>query len=319
MTLSLATVTSSGIVLTADSRQTYQNNAGMVRIGTDSVQKLFELNRRAGVVIAGRAFIDDEKSGAKNIGYYIDRFKRENKTDHLSIKEIAEKLNTYLSDLFVNKEINNLRGQIEADVKSKGGTNLVFKEQDDIFLPYEYKDVNETVVNQKGKIESIHMIVAGIDKDEVGRAYVVYAPKGIDVEQNTKECGAMWIGQTDVLRRIIKGYAREIQNLDFVKEAIKTDSTALSQLTGLEYIVNWGTITLQDAIDFCILITRTTESIQRFSDGTSLFPGGITGVGGDVDVAVITPEHGFVWIKKKELTAEGKNVDLDQQPELTNK
>jgi hypothetical protein len=35
---------------------------------------------------------------------------------------------------------------------------------------------------------------------------------------------------------------------------------------------------LQDAIDFNILITRATESIQRFSDGTVFAPGGITGL-----------------------------------------
>ena len=81
----------------------------------------------------------------------------------------------------------------------------------------------------------------------------------------------------------------------------------------LEYVINWATITLQDAIDFCVLMTRTTESIQRFSDGTFLAPGGITGVGGEIDIAVITPEKGFAWLKKKKLKSEGAELSLDKE------
>jgi len=86
---------------------------------------------------------------------------------------------------------------------------------------------------------------------------------------------------------------------------------AQEQLNKLEYIMNWGTITLQDAIDFCVLMTRTTESIQRFSDGTILKPGGIPGVGDEIDVAVITPREGFRWLKEKKLTAEGCEMNLE--------
>src|SRR5205823_2531876 len=139
-------------------------------------------------------------------------------------------------------------------------------------------------------------IVSGIDDDKVGRAYSVLVPKGITHERDTQQCGALWVGQTDVLSRIVKGYAPEIGNLDFVKEALSSNKNPVEEeLNKLEYIINWGGITLQDAIDFCVLLTKTTENIQRFSDGTVLFPGGITGVGGEIDIAVITPERGFVW------------------------
>jgi hypothetical protein len=59
-------------------------------------------------------------------------------------------------------------------------------------------------------------------------------------------------------------------------------------------------------------MTRTTESIQRFSDGTVISPGGVTGVGGEIDIAVITPENGFVWLKKKKLKSEGAELALDE-------
>jgi hypothetical protein len=76
MTLSLATLTSYGIVLTADSRQTYQNAAGMTRIGSDSATKLFQLNKRAAVVIAGRGFLPDDRGVIKSTGWYINEFKQ---------------------------------------------------------------------------------------------------------------------------------------------------------------------------------------------------------------------------------------------------
>jgi hypothetical protein len=60
-------------------------------------------------------------------------------------------------------------------------------------------------------------------------------------------------------------------------------------------------MTLQDSIDFCVLMTRITESVQRFSDGTTMTPGGITGVGGAINIAKITPDGGFEWIRHKEL------------------
>jgi hypothetical protein len=96
----ISSLTSSGIVLTADSRQTYKNNAGMTRIGTDSAVKLFRLNSKAGAVIAGRAFFPDEKGVLKNTGWFIEEFsKTVLKTNHWSIKQIAEELNKY----FINK------------------------------------------------------------------------------------------------------------------------------------------------------------------------------------------------------------------------
>ena len=70
-------------------------------------------------------------------------------------------------------------------------------------------------------------------------------------------------------------------------------------------------MTLQDAIDFCTLMVQTTSAIQRFSDGIIANPGDMPGVGGPVDVAVITADQGFVWVSRKKLKIKGKEIDLD--------
>lgn len=314
MTLVISTITSSGIVLTADSRQTYRNQAGAIRIGSDSAMKLFKLTNSCGVAISGRAFLNEKDQPAKDVGFFINKFAEAEKLDGLKIKEIAEKLNKNLGDIFVTKEMDSLKKQIEEEIKKLGGTELNFSANDGHLLPYSYKDKDGKTISNTGGIETINMIVAGVDDDKIGRTYSVLVPKGITLERDTQQCGAMWVGQTDVLARIVKGYAPEIGNINFVKDALSKDKDGISgQLNKLEYVINWATITIQDAIDFCVLMTRTTENIQRFSDGTILAPGGITGVGGEIDIAVITPENGFAWLKKKKLKSEGAELSLDKE------
>jgi hypothetical protein len=317
MTLAISTLTSSGIVLTSDSRQTYRNQAGAIRIGSDSAIKLFRLNNQCGAAISGRAFLNEPNQPAKDVGFFVKRFVESEKLDNLQVREIAEKLNKSLGDIFVTKELERIKKQIEDRVKTLGGTELNLSPADGHLLPYSYKGKDGKVAKDTGWIETIQMIVAGVDRDKVGRAYSVTVPKGIAAEKDTQQCGALWIGQTDVLGRIVKGFAPEFEKLEFVKEALSKNSTVVTdQLNKLEYIINWGTITLQDAIDFCVLMTRTTESIQRFSDGTVLVPGGITGVGGEVDIAIITSEKGFVWLKQKKLRSEGSELSLDSPSDM---
>ncbi len=57
---------------------------------------------------------------------------------------------------------------------------------------------------------------------------------------------------------------------------------------------------------------QTTSAIQRFSDGVAADPGDMPGVGGSIDVAVITPDKGFVWINKKNLNVGETKVDLEK-------
>lgn len=312
MTLIISTLTSSGIVLTADSRQTYKNSVGALRIGSDNAMKLFKITNTCGVAISGRAFLCENNQPPKDAGFFINRFTQQEKLEGLKIKEIAEKLNDYLKNIFVDDSIKALKKQIEIEIIAADGKELVFTDKQDHTIPYSFKDSTGKITTRTGWIDTINMIVAGIDDDKIGRAYSVSIPKGITLERDTQLCGAMWSGQTDVISRIIKGYDPSIASLNFVNEAVsKPGNDILKQLDHLEYIINWSTINIQDAIDFCVLMTKTTENIQRFSDGTILYPGGIAGVGGEVDIAVITPDKGFMWLKKKNLKADGAELSIN--------
>ena len=63
---------------------------------------------------------------------------------------------------------------------------------------------------------------------------------------------------------------------------------------------------LQDAIDYAEFLIRTTIAHQRFSPT-------IPNVGGDIDIALVTPFDGFRWIRQKPLgkVLEGKQDETD--------
>lgn len=55
-----------------------------------------------------------------------------------------------------------------------------------------------------------------------------------------------------------------------------------------------GLFSLQDAVNYADYLIRTTALTQQFSQS-------IPGVGGDVDIALVTPFNGFQWIRQKAL------------------
>ena len=91
MSLVINTTTPEGIVLAADSRQSYRNRKGVARIGSDNAYKLFQLNKRIGVAVTGLAFLPED-GVLKNISKFIEEFKREAEVEKFNVKEIAEKL-----------------------------------------------------------------------------------------------------------------------------------------------------------------------------------------------------------------------------------
>lgn len=306
MSLAINTTTPEGIVLAADSRQSYRNQKGVSRIGSDSASKLFLINNRIGVATTGVAFLL-ENGISKNISKFIEQFKRETDAEKLSVKETSEKLH-YLFDKKLNwqEQLEKLPEKIKDDFLRQGLEIIeIKKEQHNI--KFKFKDKNGNIKDGVGGVEGLVLFVAGYNTDGSHEVYNVYIPGEIkkrrDSNQKGMEYGANWIGQTDVVSRIIKGWDGRIFNAPFVNEAIqqKGQPEIEKQLNGLEYAINWGAMPLQDAIDFSVLAIQTTSAIQRFSDGILANPGDIPGVGGPIDVLVLTPE-GPKWIKRKELS-----------------
>lgn len=321
MSLTVSITTPEGIVLAADSRQSYRNIAGVSRIGSDSATKIFPVKEKIAVTVAGPAFLVDPKDNNKNargIGSFINDF-----INHMSreetVKTVSEKLKNYLEDIYKpDEQLKNLEKQLDDQITQLGG-KVVKKETtpNGEALIADFTDSNGKPQKAVAEIMPISLIVSGYDEEKVGKpeihSYVIHIPgptKHARKYGDQNQYGANWTGQTDVITRIILGFDPRMNGLDFVEAARQNmGNDKVSQSLGsLEYNINWGAMTLHDAISFAKLMIETTSAVQRFSDGIKLRPGEMPGVGGPVDVAVILPHKGFYWHQMKELNLEKPEI-----------
>ena len=316
MSLVINTTTPEGIVLAADSRQTYRNLKGMARIGSDNALKLFQINSRIGVGITGLAFLEED-GVLKNLSKFIEEFKREPNVEDMDVEDVAIELHRIFDKKYQWKEQLDLAVEnIKNDLQMKG-CELLNIEKNPYNISFSFKNPQGGLEEGLAGVDMIEFLVAGYNKNGSHQVYGCYVPGEIqkrrDSEDKNNEYGSSWIGQGDVVSRIVLGFDGRIANIQFAKEAmlIQGEPNIFEELKNLEYAIQWGTMTLQDGIDFCTLMIQTTSAMQRFSDGINADPGDMPGVGGPIDVAVITPDNGFVWINKKKLKFGGNEVEIN--------
>jgi len=315
MSLAIVTTTNEGNILSADSMETYKNSIGDTREGSQTRMKLFQLNKRVGAVACGLSFIEN-----KNIQQHIKVFTRENSLDDMSVKDLAEKMYDYFFKIY-DRYLKATADRKVEDYKNQGYKKLTYTFELEC-ITLEFEDNTGKKGTQKFYQPIMEFLIAGHDPDGSNNVFKITIPdpkekNGIVTKLSGDQCGATWIGQTDVLVRIIRGWSPEIKRSKVITELPEHKRNELMQfIDDQEYLVNWGTMTLQDAIEFSDLAIKTTESIQKMTDGTWSLPGSSPGVGGPVDIAVITPEKGFVWVQRKKLHV-GQNVkDLDEIPNI---
>jgi 20S proteasome alpha/beta subunit len=309
MSIGINVSTPDGMVLATDSRQSFRNRKGMTRIGSDNATKLFQLNERIGIATAGVAFLPEE-GALKNLSKFLEQFRRETDPASLDVKSAAEKLHYHFNKKYKWKDqLGELEKKVRIDLQRQG-LDVQETETEEYTVRFRFKDPQGNLGEGRARVDPVSLLVAGYDKNGAHEVYNCYIPgeiqKRLDSSTKGREYGAAWIGQTDVLQRVVLGFDSRIKNLMFVRDVRQTlgDEALNEQLRLLEYVIQWGTMTLQDAVDFCTLMIRTTAAFQRFSDGIAAEPGDLPGVGGPIDVATITPDSGFEWVKKKKLTLE---------------
>lgn len=256
-----------GIVIAGDSRQTLVFG-GINRIGSDSVVKVFALTDTVVAATAGWAFLQPQTTAPqRNIASFMEEFKATIPADS-SVAAISTLLWTHFNGLY------------QQQITQAPGSAV-----------------------QAGQF-ALNFIVAGYDPGS--RAGSLF---GFDIPtlaapsmpgRTSNNPGPWWIGQADVVARIVNGYDPQLLTLPPL-QAAQQAGTAQAQLSGLSYIIPWGTMTVQDAIDFAVGMIQVTSTIQKFTAGTVLRPGGLAGVGGPVDVAVVLPGGKVNWIRQKEL------------------
>lgn len=267
MSLCISVVIPEGIIMAGESRQT-QVVAGVNRIGSDNAIKVFELTDTVLASTAGWAFLQPQgASFARNISGLIEDFKS-TIPDGSSVQAIATLLWTHFNTIY--------QGHIT-------------------HYPATAVPAGQTAIN---------FVVAGYNSDsQSGELFSIEVPSAAApaaAVRSTNNPGPWWIGQIDVVARIINGYDPRTLNLPFV-QAANQNADAKAQLDGLSYAIYYTAMTIQDAIDFVVGMIQITITTQRFTAGIMTQQGAVAGVGGPIDVAVVQPGREINWIARKEL------------------
>jgi hypothetical protein len=268
MSLCIAVVIPEGIVVAGDSRQVGVVG-GINRIGSDSAVKVFALTDTVIAATAGWAVLQPQSATPpRNIASFMEDFKATIPADS-SVASISALLWTYFNTLY-QQHITQVAGSAV----------------------------------QAGQVV-LNFIVAGYDPgSRVGSLFGldVPAPAAPTAPGRTSQNpGCWWIGQADVAARIVNGYDPQLLTLPPL-QAPQQGGTAQAQLQGLSYIILWGMMTVQDAIDFAVSMIQVTSTIQKFTAGTVLHPGGLAGVGGQLMSQWYSPERPLNLFARRNFT-----------------
>ncbi len=107
--------------------------------------------------------------------------------------------------------------------------------------------------------------------------------------------GMTWGGQLEVASRLIHGFDPGLMNIVAAKANLNEEQAKelLRELmSNLQYPIPYQALPLQDCVDLAIFLIRTTMSAQQLAIA-------IRGVGGPIDVAIITRTNGLKYVQQK--------------------
>lgn len=146
-------------------------------------------------------------------------------------------------------------------------------------------------------------VVGGYDDSATfGRIYEFSIPNNpAPVERTAPNIfGPVWGGQKEYVDTLLNGYD---QRLPFILQQklgltdVQRDEVIQEIANNFSSKIPWAFLPLQDCIDLVIFLIRTTIIMQHWLVG-------VRGVGGAIDVAVITQSEGIRELQKKSLTGE---------------
>lgn len=146
-------------------------------------------------------------------------------------------------------------------------------------------------------------IIGGFDKgDAYGKVFFFEIPKGKGIEPRNpggKSFGMTWGGQLELASRMIHGFDPALPGL--IKETLTLNDDQKAKLEAclqqLEFPIPYQVLPLQDSVNLAISMLRSTITFQGLAAG-------VRGVGGPLEVAVITRASGVKYIQRKELHGE---------------
>ncbi len=303
MTLIISITTQKGIVLASDSRKTRTNEQQIQRLGSDNVSKLQQINRRVVVGKAGLTSFTDSTGKMHNVTDYITEFIRSTPDlDNKSVKDISQELYSYLYNNFPWKEYQDKQiAEVEKQFNKRGGKLKNYNQNYNV-IEFEVEYPGRNVERGNMTIELITLLVNGYNPDGTPETYQVIVPGNIDIKRKKDSYGSTWIGQGDVVSRLILGYDQRMFNIEMLHRCLDNNpqDQVRQQLSGLEYNFAWSDLELQDAIELAVELIKITSITYKYADGVRMDLGVVQGVGGPIDIAVITQNY-VEWVSRKKL------------------
>lgn len=260
-----------GIVLCADSRVTLTSQIqGMTLPSSfDNATKLLRVNGHnyVGIVTYGLGALGAQEP--RTAHSFMPEFEHEMESvGRLSVQQFAEKLSQF------------------------------FMKQWDLVMPKDYQG------------PPMIFLIAGYDADAAyGRVFQIQVPQApIPNDMNPNTFGIVWGGQREITDRVLQGFDQVVPTL--VREHLGLSGEQTTKLS--EFLRNrtaipipYQFLPLQDCVNLCIFLVRTTIVLQTWMVG-------VRGVGGFIDVATVTRTGGFNAVQQKTIVGEGSRITLTQ-------
>lgn len=160
---------------------------------------------------------------------------------------------------------------------------------------------DQKMPNVKG--QDMIFLVGGYDEGAtyggVFEFYIPSRPNPVE-KHNGAQFGLVWGGQREYADRLIQGFDSRLPEM--AKAFLSLDDQKQEELHRylkgqLQAPVPFAFLPLQDSIDLAIFLIRTTILMQHWIVG-------VRGVGGAIDVAVITQTGGFLDVQRKRISGE---------------
>jgi hypothetical protein len=145
-------------------------------------------------------------------------------------------------------------------------------------------------------------LVGGYDEGApYGRVFEVFIPSRPaprEWHSGPGQFGLVWGGQKEYADRLVQGFDGRLPEMSKAFLGLtdqRRDELQQHLQSQLQAPVPFAFLPLQDCVDLAIFLIRTTIIMQHWIVG-------VRGVGGAVDVAVITRTEGFTEIQRKKIT-----------------
>ena len=262
MSIIVTTLIQDGIVIATDSRQVSISTGGQLRTTTDYAQKLFQINSHQAVAVCGLGDI------------YLNDVEAP-----MSIKRLIHQISSTLSN---DCSVYDLAYSLHSSLTK-------------------YINVHKNITNSQWN--NMQIIVAGFDKgNDIGKLFRCMIPGDLSLERETKDPGIFWSGFNSIIDRIILGFdPKLLDQLLSSGNFCASNDIDISFLGKYQLLIDFSSLTLQDALSLTSLLVQSTIQLCNLTNGLVGFPGQFPLCGGAIDIATITSEDGFRWIKKKQI------------------